>query len=53
MNATSLFIGMGLPETLTGMFPFNGFIQDVAVYNVALDAGTIQAHFTLGSTPPG
>lgn len=52
-TATPLFIGMGRPDTPNGMFPFNGFIQDVAIYNTALDPGTIQKHFALGSVPPG
>jgi hypothetical protein len=51
-TATPLFIGMGRPDMPTAnMFPFNGFMQDVAVYNVALDMGTIMMHFNLGSTP--
>lgn len=51
-TATSLFIGMGRPDVTTGMFPFTGSIQDVAVYNVALDPQTIGAHFNLGNTLP-
>jgi len=52
-SSTSLFIGMGRPDMPGGMFPFNGFIQDVAIYNVALEAGIVQGHFMLGSAPPG
>jgi len=50
-TATPLFIGMGRPDTPGGMFPFNGFMQDVAIYDVALDMGTIMMHFNLGITP--
>jgi hypothetical protein len=48
MSETPLFIGMGRPDLSTGRFPFNGRIQNVAYYGVALDAPTIQSHFALG-----
>jgi Concanavalin A-like lectin/glucanases superfamily len=47
-TATPLFIGMGHPDT-GGMFPFNGFIQDVAVYKDALSFPTLMNHFNAGS----
>jgi hypothetical protein len=31
------------------LFPFNGFIQDVAFYNVVLDGKTIETHYLNGS----
>jgi hypothetical protein len=51
-TSTPLFIGMGRPDVPGGMFPFKGFIQDVAVYNVPLDFQTLQGHLLLGITPP-
>lgn len=36
--------GSGAP-----LYPFQGLIQSVAVYQSALDPGTIQSHYTLGS----
>jgi len=54
MTATSLFIAMGRPDLPTsGLFPFNGLIQDVAYYSPALGVADVQNHFTLGSKPPG
>lgn len=52
-TATPLFIGMGRPDTMGGMFPFNGWIQDVAFYSPQLSATDVQNNFNLGSTPPG
>jgi hypothetical protein len=52
------FIGAGannqMPRTQDGgtgapLFPFQGLIQSVAVYQTALDSGTIQSHYTIGS----
>ena len=43
-----LYIGAGRPDLPTPQFPFNGFIQDVAFYNVVLDGKTIQKHFASG-----
>lgn len=48
-TAASLFIGMGRPDA-GGMFPFNGTIQDVAIYKAALDGPTtITDHFNTGA----
>ena len=47
-TTTPLFIGMGRPDT-AGLFPFNGFIQDVAVYSAALGTPTINTHFATGA----
>jgi Concanavalin A-like lectin/glucanases superfamily len=47
-TTTPLFIGMGRPDT-AGLFPFNGFIQDVAVYSTALGIPTINTHFANGA----
>src|SRR5262249_59167809 len=45
-----LFIGMGRPDLPTSMlFPFNGKIQDVAFYKVAMSAPQLQGHFKLGN----
>ena len=43
-----LFIGTGRPDLSTPLFPFNGFIQDVAFYNVVLDNKTIATHYLNG-----
>jgi Concanavalin A-like lectin/glucanases superfamily len=51
-TATSLFIGMGRPDT-GGMFPFNGSIQDVAFYSPPLSDTDVQNNFNLGRQPPG
>jgi len=47
-SATPLFIGMGRPD-MGGMFPFNGFIQDVAVYNDDINSVTVEDHFNTGT----
>jgi hypothetical protein len=52
-TATPLFIGMGRPDMMSGMFPFDGFIQDVAFYSPALGNTDVQNNFQLGSIPPG
>jgi hypothetical protein len=54
-----LVIGVGAPwlperQNKTGnmffpIFPFNGTIQDVAIYNIALPASVIMTHFDNGS----
>ena len=43
-----LYIGTGRPDSPTPLFPFNGWIQDVAFYNVALDNRTIAIHYANG-----
>jgi hypothetical protein len=43
-----LYIGTGRPDLRTPLFPFNGFIQDVAFYNVVLDGTTIETHYAAG-----
>jgi hypothetical protein len=50
-----LYIGMGAPDLdsqasspTTRIWPFNGLIQDVAIYEVVLDNTTIQNHFLGG-----
>jgi len=43
-----LYIGEGRPDLPTPLFPFNGSIQDVAVYNVVLDNQTIATHYANG-----
>lgn len=52
-TATQLFIGMGRPDIVGGMFPFDGSIQDVAFYSPPLSGTDVQNNFNLGSTPPG
>jgi len=37
--------GTGRPDLPTPLFPFNGSIQDVAFYNVVLEAKTIKDHY--------
>jgi Concanavalin A-like lectin/glucanases superfamily len=44
-----LYIGTGRPDLPTPLFPFNGSIQDVAVYKVVLDGKTIETHYLNGS----
>jgi hypothetical protein len=49
-----LFIGTGSPSTpTTPLFPFNGYIQDVAFYDVVLDGKTIETHYLNGSGMQG
>lgn len=52
-TATPLFIAMGRPDMTGGMFPFNGSIQDVALYSPPLSDTDVQNNFNLGNTPPG
>jgi hypothetical protein len=47
-SATKLFIGMGRPD-MGGMFPFEGFIQDVAIYNTAIEGQLLQERFNTGA----
>lgn len=47
-TSAPLFIGMGRPDT-GGQFPFNGSIQDVAIYKSALSSQLITGHFTTGA----
>jgi hypothetical protein len=42
------FIGEGRPDLPTPLFPFNGWIQDVAFYDVVLDGKTIETHYANG-----
>lgn len=51
-----LRIGAGANESETPLFPFNGVLDEVAVYDVDLDFTTIREHFSLattGSLPEG
>jgi hypothetical protein len=48
-SPTPLYIGTGRPDLPTPLFPFNGSIQDVALYNVVLDNPTIETHFMNGN----
>ena len=43
-----LYIGQGRPDLPTPLFPFNGSIQDVALYRVVLDGQTIENHYLNG-----
>jgi hypothetical protein len=43
-----LYVGTARPDLPTPLFPFNGNIQDVAFYNVVLDAKTIKDHYLNG-----
>jgi hypothetical protein len=43
------FIGMGRPDLAPPNYPFNGWIQDVAFYNVVLSDDTIETHYLNGS----
>jgi hypothetical protein len=43
------YIGIGRPDLATPLLPFNGWIQDVAFYNVVLDGTTIETHYANGS----
>jgi len=55
----TIFIGTGQNEVTTvrtqdggagaPLFPFQGLIQSIALYDAALDAATLQSHFLLGS----
>jgi hypothetical protein len=47
-SPTPMYIGMGRPDQPTPLFPFNGRIEDVAFYNVVLDAKTIGTHYLNG-----
>ena len=44
-----LFIGQGRPDLPTPLFPFNGSIQDVALYRTVLDGKTIETHYLNGA----
>jgi len=48
-SPTPLYIGCGHPSQTPPLFPFTGWIQDVAFYNVALDNKTIETHYANGS----
>src|SRR5262249_60008219 len=52
-SATPLYIGAARPDAMPPPpnpgFPFGGFIQDVAIYNVVLDQKTIQNHLMNGN----
>lgn len=52
-TATPLFIGSGRPDLPGGMFPFDGFIQDVAYYSSALTFETLKQHFQAGTNAGG
>jgi hypothetical protein len=43
-----LYIGTGRPDLPTPLFPFNGSIQDVALYRTVLDGKTIETHYANG-----
>lgn len=43
------YIGQGRPDLPTPLFPFNGSIQDVALYRTVLDGKTIETHYLNGS----
>ena len=45
-----LDIGVGQPNNPNKLYPFKGRIQDVALYDHALDAATIQQHYLQGTT---
>ncbi len=45
-----LRIGAGANEQTTAMYCFSGVIQDVAIYDDALDFATIQSHFAVAMT---
>jgi hypothetical protein len=47
-SSIPFFIGQGRPDLATPLFPFNGWIQDVAFYNVVLDGKTIETHYASG-----
>jgi hypothetical protein len=47
-TAIPFFIGEGRPDLPTPLFPFNGWIQDVAFYSVVLDGKTIEKHYANG-----
>ena len=44
-----VYIGTGRPDLPTPLFPFNGSIQDVALYRAVLDGKTIENHYLNGS----
>lgn len=44
-----LYIGTGRPDLPTPSFPFNGSIQDVALYRAVLDGKTIENHYLNGA----
>lgn len=39
----------GMPDSAFPLVPFNGTIQDVAIYDVVLDNSVINAHFYHGN----
>lgn len=47
-SSVPLNIGTGRPDLPAPLFPFNGSIQDVAFYNVALDLKTMTTHYASG-----
>jgi len=52
--ATTSSANLGIGGFNGGTFYYvNGIIDEVAIYNVALSSGTISAHYTAGTSPPG
>ena len=49
--ANPLYIGASRPDLPEPHYPFNGKIQCVAVYDVALDAATVLEHYQSGIGP--
>jgi hypothetical protein len=43
-----LFFGKGRCDLTNGLFPLNGFIQDVAIYSTVLSNNDINTHFSTG-----
>jgi concanavalin A-like lectin/glucanase superfamily protein len=43
-------IGVGQPTTTDKLYPFAGRIQDVALYDHALDQATVEQHYLQGTT---
>jgi hypothetical protein len=43
-----LYIGQGRPDLPTPLYPFNGWIQDVAFYDVVLEDNVIETHYANG-----
>ena len=51
-NGAFLFFGSRNDSNFGGAEPFSGFLDEIAVYNVAITAATVAAHYAAASVSP-